>query len=226
MARLIKNELVRRLVKCLSVLLVIMVISGGALAILNDVLYVSPAERTARAVKKIYGTEKEFSTLVDVDRTDEDAINEGFNNQKIEYSFDEQNKGVISKVYLVGDTSSDSYDYLFLSTGDNGYKGGNISLWAQVTYDKTTDKYSLEKIIIGDSTKQTLMSKLGSEYISGFEEVSDIKDFYDNGKWYSANVKVANSNIVLNPISGATKSATAGCNAVNCVIKYVGEVLS
>jgi hypothetical protein len=42
-------------VKCISVLLILSIVLGGTLAILNDVLYVSPEERTGRAIKKIYG---------------------------------------------------------------------------------------------------------------------------------------------------------------------------
>ena len=44
--------------KCIVVLLVIAIISGGLLAILNSVFAVSDEERTKRAVKKIYGEEK------------------------------------------------------------------------------------------------------------------------------------------------------------------------
>ena len=58
-------------VKCTTFLLALTVILGGSLAILNDVLYVSPEERTARAVKKIYGrvvediTEPEDFTVIE-----------------------------------------------------------------------------------------------------------------------------------------------------------------
>ena len=44
--------------KCIACLLCIAVISGASLAILNNVLYVSPETRTARAISKIYGEEK------------------------------------------------------------------------------------------------------------------------------------------------------------------------
>ena len=41
--------------KCTAFLLILAVLLGGILAVLNDVLYVSSEERTARAIKKIYG---------------------------------------------------------------------------------------------------------------------------------------------------------------------------
>ena len=50
--------------KCTLVLLVIAVVSGSLISILSNVLYVSDEERTARAIKKIYGQEKEFNILM------------------------------------------------------------------------------------------------------------------------------------------------------------------
>ena len=41
--------------KCTSLLLVLMVVFGGTLAFLNDIWYVSPETRTARAIQKVYG---------------------------------------------------------------------------------------------------------------------------------------------------------------------------
>ena len=49
--------------KCIIVLLVIALISGGLLAILNDVLYVSEEERTMRAIEKVYGKEMKYEEL-------------------------------------------------------------------------------------------------------------------------------------------------------------------
>ena len=43
--------------KSIVVLILIAVVLGGALSILNDVLYVSAEEEVNRAIKKIYGRE-------------------------------------------------------------------------------------------------------------------------------------------------------------------------
>ena len=64
--------------KCLSVLVAISVVSGGLLAVLNDVLYVSPEERTARAVKSIYGEAKTPETLLDVDDGNQPFVSEKY----------------------------------------------------------------------------------------------------------------------------------------------------
>ena len=75
-----------------------------------------------------------------------------------------------------------------------------------------------QKVILEKFDKQTLMSKLGASYYGKFSLI-DITDAYNSGKLFAP---TEDDNVILNPVSGATKSANAGCNAVNCVIKYVG----
>ena len=176
--------------RCISVLLVLAVVLGGTLAILNDVLYVTSEERTGRAIKKIYGTDKEFNIVLDVDNGQVAIENE---------------YGKINKIYTIGS------DYLFQSIGYNGYKNGTITLWIQVCGD------SIEKVILESYDKQTLMSKLDGNFYDKF--LIDVTDAYKNGQFFTP---TDNSSVNYNPISGATKSANAGCNAVNCVIKYLG----
>lgn len=194
--------------RCISVLLLIACISGGLLAIFNDLLYVSPEERTARAVKKIYGVEKTIDDVVlDVDGTDDTT------NTAIEYD----GIGTINKIYKVsGDNGN--YDMLFQSTGFGGYKGGTITVWVLMTYNGGTNP-SINKVILESYEKQTLMSKLDSNYYSKFE-LTDVTTAYLEGKTFGP---TDGDNVILNPVTGATKSANAGCNAVNCVLKYVGE---
>ena len=60
--------------RCIGVLLIISLISGGLLAILNDVLYVSDEERTARSVNKLYdGQEVKYDIVFDSESGD-DAV--------------------------------------------------------------------------------------------------------------------------------------------------------
>ena len=94
--------------RCITTLLVLAVFFGGLLAILSDVLYVSPEERTMRAVKKIYGEEKEYTSIIDVDNTELGT--------SVDYDF-----GKINKLYEVGDKASGKYDLLFQTEGFNGY---------------------------------------------------------------------------------------------------------
>ncbi len=190
MAKFINNIWFR----CISVLLIIAVVSGALITVLSNLLYVSSEERTARAIKKIYGEEKEFTITLDVEQGD----------SAVEYAF-----GKIEKIYNVGD------DLLFMTTGYNGYKNGTITVWVKVVIDNESDK--IDKVILQDYDKQTLMSKLGSGYYDGF--LTDVTTAYKEGKDFSAKDETK----LFNPVSGATMSANAGCNAVNCVIKYLGE---
>ena len=187
--------------KCVIVLVCLMIVLGGGLAVLNDVLQVTPKERTMRAIAKIYDTQEvEYVTILDVDST-EDNINK----EKIVY----KDLGSINKIYQVGD------DLLFQATGEKGYKNGTITVWVQVITED--GKLIINKVLLESYEKQTLMSQLKSSYYDTF--LLDVTNAYKNGQSFTTD---AGHGEFTNPISGATKSATAGNNAVNCVINYLG----
>lgn len=175
--------------KCITVLLVISVVLGGLLAVANDVFYVSPEERTSRAIKKIYGEDKQYEVIIDVDT--------------LENAYDYGEIGTVNKLFVVGDKTSDSFDYLFQTTGKQGYKGGSITVWVQVTVTK--GNFVINKVVQESYEKQTLMSKITQGWYDNFNGSIDDKDGFDT---------------TINPVSGATYSAQAGCNAINCVIHY------
>ncbi len=194
--------------KCTACLLTIFLIAGGGLAILSNVLYVSPEERTARALNKIYDFEITLdadSIIVDVDGQDESKAN------KINTPY-----GDINKIFKVDEVKDDdSYDLVFQSTGKNGYKGGTITLWITVKYQKDAP-VEIDKVILEDNTKQTLMSKLTGEFYNNF---SDLSEDYKNGKLFTSDS--SDTENVKNVVSGASMSANAACNAVNAVVSYV-----
>lgn len=179
-------------IKSVAVLFIICVAIGVLLPVLNDVLYVSSEERTSRAVKKIYGQEMTFTTELDSSFNKEDLIDYGF--------------GTVNKVYIVEN------DLLIQTTGKNGYKNGDITVWVKVVFDNQTAK--IDKVLQESFTKQTLMSKLGASFYNGF--LVDITDTYFTSDSSS-------NEGIKNPVSGATYSANAACNAVNAAIKYVNE---
>ena len=55
----------KKSVKSVVTLTLLAVIFSAILTILNFVLFVSPEERAMRAIKKIYGEEKEYSVILD-----------------------------------------------------------------------------------------------------------------------------------------------------------------
>ena len=178
--------------KCIAVLLALSIILGGALAILNDILFVSEEERTSRAIKKIYGEEKTFSVTLDEE--------DGFT---CEY-------GAIDKIYQVGE------DTLFRATGNNGYKNGTVTLWVKIVNDNGNKV--IDKVILDGYDKQTLMSKFTKSYYEGF--YTDVTNAITNEQIFSPKTDDGD---LKNPMSGATKSANAICNAVNCVIYYISQ---
>ena len=193
----------KQAIKSVFTLTIIAVILSGILAILNSVLFVTPEERTMRAIKKIYKEEKEITAEL-----------------KIEESFDSE-FGEILTIYKIAGENGD-YDLLFKSKGEHGYKGGSITCWIQVKV--SSGSKSSEKIVVEAYDKQTLMSKVTSAFWG--EMCVDITDDYK--EWFYSNPKDSDftakyPDAKLNPISNATKSATAGANAVNCVIEYVNE---
>lgn len=188
-------------VKCISFLLILSVLLSGVLAVLNELLYVTPEERTARAISKIYdGAQKQIEkTVLDIDA----------GAKAIEYEF-----GKINKVYEVANENG-STDTLFQATGFNGFKNGTITLWIKVV--NQNEKLVIDKVVLESYDKQTLMSKLDSNYYSVFYK--DITNAYMKGETFTTDNYGGD---FYNPISGATYSANAGNNAVNCVIAYIG----
>ena len=182
--------------RCISTLLIIILISGTLLSVLSDVLYVSPEERTNRAIKKIYGEIISYE-IVPI--------------EEAEYDF-----GAINTLYEVKVSESENY-LLFNATGFEGYKGGTISLWISV---KETDEgaLKLDNVRLDSFDKQTLMGKLTSAFYGKFA-LADITDTYEKGELFTTAEGKQNSN----PVSGATMSANAAVNAVNTVITYLGE---
>ncbi|MBP5686635.1 MAG: FMN-binding protein [Clostridia bacterium] len=184
--------------KCITALLLIAAVSGGLLSVLNDVLFVSAEEHTDRAIVKIYGELKQYDVEYDAAQDGAETIDYGY--------------GRIDKVFTVDNGA----DYLFKTTGYRGYKEGTITLWVRVSVNGGV--YSIEKVVLESYEKQTLMSKLGGEYYGKFR-LSDVTAEYKAGRLFSATDEDKN----YNAVSGATFSATAGNNAVNCVLKYLSD---
>ena len=192
--------------KCIACLLVIAVVSGGLLTILSNLWKVSPEERTARAMAKIYGQPMEVSQVIrDIDSDDTSV------NAPLESAF-----GQLEKIYKVN-VNGENYDLVFQAKGNNGYKGGTITLWVKVIYENGVAT-QIDKVILQTSEKQTLMSKLGGDFYDNFT-LTDVTEDLKNGKFFTSNNKDTEN--VKNLVSGATMSANAAANAVNCVIDYI-----
>ncbi|MGN0797406.1 MAG: hypothetical protein ACI4M5_04285 [Christensenellales bacterium] len=177
--------------KCILVLTCIALIAGGVLAILNDLLYVSDEERTQQAIKKIYGQAVEYQ---EIEVSEDSAVNE---------------YGTIDKVYKLSDGN-----YLFKSTGTEGYKGGTVTLWIVANFEQDTFK-GLDKVKVAGNEKQTLMSSFKSSFTDYYTNNDDL---LLEGYYFD---KVASEGNIQNVTSGATRSSNAFNRAVNCTLYFI-----
>ena len=144
--------------RCIVVLLCIALVSGGLLAIMNDLLNVSEEERVMRTVKNIYGKEMEYTEI------------------ETEY---ETEVGRVDKVYLLSDGN-----YLIKATGEKGYKEGTISVWCVAKYENGAF-VGLDNVSIAEYDKQTLMSKFTKDVLSRYKGREET-DVVVSGATYSA----------------------------------------
>lgn len=172
----------KKYLKPITVMLSIILLCGGLLAILSDLLFVTEEERIGRAIDKIYSGENvQLEQTLDVEAVDMTEFND---------------IGIIKACYKL-----DNGDYLVLSTGKKGYSNGTVTTYVAI------DKELKVKNVVEDSyTGQTLMAKLSGLYqrfvgksaTNSNEEVKEIV----TGATYSAN---ATSNSVYVALQFASK---------------------
>lgn len=184
--------------KCILVLLIIALVAGGLLAIFNDLLYISEEEKTKNAIKKIYGSEMEYTEI---------SINE--NHKENEY-------GNIESIYKFKDGN-----YLIKSTGKDGYKNGTVTVWVVASFDSVGAFDGIKAVSLESYEKQTLMSSFGNDFYSFYKNDKN-KDKILQGEYFSISEK---EDTMQNVISGATKSSNAINNAVNACLLYIRSVL-
>lgn len=184
--------------KCISCLLILLLFSGVSISILSNLLYVSPEERLARSITKIYGEEKKYEVILD---------------EKVDCG----DFGYIDKIFLVGNKSEKTYDYLFHAVGEHGFKDGSITYWIKVTADNGT--LSIGKMIIESNKSQSFIGSVNESWHSNlYVDVAGAKYLTP---W--SDVAKNDSDFKHVPTTGATKSKTASCNAVNSVIYYISQ---
>lgn len=141
-------------VKSVIVLVLIGAILGGLLAILNDILYVSPEERTMRTIKNFYDGVEQNYTVLEV--SSNDAVNQF---------------GKVDIVYQIADGN-----YLIKTTGNHGFHEGTVTMWLLAKFDNGTFVEFL-KIKYAENEGQTLMSNFSDEFYDVYLG-NDIKNGY------------------------------------------------
>lgn len=188
----VKQFLKSKAFQAILVLLCIALVSGGLLSILNDVLYISPDEKTQRAIKEVYGSTMEF---VDMSENLDTQANNKY--------------GSVENLYLLSDGN-----YLIKVVGINGYKQGTVSLWLVAEFSNN-NFLGLKKVVLESYEKQTLMSQFSSKF---YEVYAENDEFVIGGGYFSVS---SNTDDMQNLSSGATYSSNAINNAVNCGLAYI-----
>lgn len=201
--------------KSLAVLMIIVIICGGIIAICNSLFYVSADEATMRAVTKIFGSEPESMTELNISDAQKTA----------------SGKSIIDQAYYVTDKGETFL--LVKSTGSGGYKGGTITLWVVITIAEVmlSDDKVLESAnatgITGvkyeSNTSQTLMSSFKNSYYAQFtKHNTDIVSArgYFTTQSVSGQTTEISDGATLSPQTGASFSSIAIVNAVNAALRY------
>ena len=154
----------KKSLKTVVIMLAIILVCGGLLAILSDLLYVTDGDRINRAIQEIYvGQDFELDETEVLDFTE-------YNESKED--------GLIKSAYKLTNG-----DYLVLSTGKKGYSNGTVTVYVAISIEGGVA--SVKKVVENSYTAQTLMSKMTSYYgefigISA-NEISDIDDMKVSG---------------------------------------------
>lgn len=187
--------------KSVSVLLAIVLIAGALLAILNDVLYVTPTERRNRVFAKIYGG----------DVTEREVLL-GENDDPISYT-----GGEVSQAYFMSDGS-----YAVQATGKGGFSGGSITVWVifSCTGDRENGNLALEgieKVVYESNVNQSYINRFTSENYNVFTlHDGELKE----GLYFGDDIEVIKTG------ASAPFTFSALTNAVNASLRYFREELA
>ena len=141
----VKQFLQSKIFRCIIVLLCIALVSGGLLAILNDLLAVDDTELLQRGLKSVGIAESDPQKL-EIKQADYD------------------NGTIIQVIYL-----PTSGDYLIKALGKGGFQQGTVTVYALAHVENS--EVSVKKVAVADyASSQTLMSKITD---AGLQKVAE-----------------------------------------------------
>ena len=171
----------KKYIKPITVMLSIILLCGGLLAVLSDLLFVTEEERIQRAIDKIYSDENvQLEQTIDITDIDMSEFGE---------------VGTIKACYKL-----DNGDYLVLSTGKKGYSNGTVT-----TYVAIDSNVKVKNVVEDSYTGQTLMAKLSGLYQnfivkSAEQSLNEVKEVV-TGATYSANAASNSVYVALQLVS-------------------------
>lgn len=181
--------------KCISVLLVIVLVCGVFLTICNALFYVSNEERRSRAIAKLYNGETVEYDQLDVD----DGVS--------------VTSCTVNSVYEIT-TEKYAGDYLLSVTGKGGYSGGTVTCWIIVTVEDG-ELQGVKSATIASNTNQSYISKIDASDIKKMISKQDEEGFTS----YSPSGISTGATYSMGAIANALNGA---CDYINA--KYCGYV--
>ena len=146
----VKQFLQSKIFRCIVVLLCIALVSGGLLAILNDLWHVSDEELIQRGIKEVCGDGVNLEKVCDINET-----------------YAKSDDGEVLQVLLL-----DNGDYLIKAQGKHGFQEGSVS--AYVLFTLKDSVYEVKQVAVADySSSQTLMSKITASGLAKFVGLSE-----------------------------------------------------
>jgi len=183
--------------RCITVLLLIVLLCSVFLTICNALLFVTPEERLDRAIAKIYHGEAVETKIAD-------------GAQSLADSPLEVGRATILEVRIV--TSENHKDeYLVKSCGKDGYQNGTVTCWIVIRMSAEGSIQGIGNVVVDSNTNQSYISKVKPDYLSRFGELYDGSEYSPDEGFLA---------------SGASYSSNAICNAVNGALNYVSEYLT
>ena len=146
----VKQFLQSKIFRCIVVLLCIALVSGGLLAILNDLWAVSDEELIQRGIKEVCGDGVNLKQVCEINET-----------------YAKTDDGEVQQILLL-----DTGDYLVKAQGKHGFQEGNVSCYVLFHFEDSV--YKVQKVSVADySSSQTLMSKVTDSGLAKFIGLSD-----------------------------------------------------
>jgi hypothetical protein len=181
--------------KCIVVLLAIVIVCGAFLTICNSLFYVTDAERTNRAIAKIYGKD--------------------VNVENVEVPADKATQGDATIVGAYKNTEDGNY--IIASKGSGGYQGGTITCYVVVEMSGSSISGVGNVVVSSYDSSQTQIAEItsSSSFLNSFSAgyKADIEYTTDN---FVVTGSSKSSNAVCNAVNGAlsfVKTAVLGQSA-------------
>lgn len=118
---------------------------------------------------------------------------------------DYNSNATIEEAYKIKDDGN----YLVKATGKGGFDNGTVTCWIVVKVNKGAVG-GIEKVVIDSNSGQSYISYINDKFMAGFYGE------YTAGQYFNPNEGFIKT--------GATRSATAICNAVNAALDYVNAL--